>query len=66
MKVSTPFQDGIGAMGRSIVGSSLGPEFDDDPRRWRMIAELVSTCGEFTPHGWFMYKNAVCCLSVFL
>lgn len=49
MKVSTPFQDGIGAMGRSIVGSSLGPEFDDDPRRWRMIAELVSTCGEFTP-----------------
>ncbi|MEW5303057.1 MAG: hypothetical protein WDW36_005786 [Sanguina aurantia] len=38
-------KDGIGAMGRSIVGSSLGPEFDDDPRRWRMIAELVSTCG---------------------
>jgi hypothetical protein len=31
-------KDGIGAMGRYLVGGRLGLEFDADPRRWRMVA----------------------------
>ena len=38
-------KDGIGAAGRFLVGGRLGREFDDDPRRWRMVAEGVTTLG---------------------
>ncbi|KAG2448238.1 hypothetical protein HYH02_006823 [Chlamydomonas schloesseri] len=38
-------KDGVGALGRLIVGSRFSAEFDEDPRRWRMVAELLSTCG---------------------
>lgn len=38
-------QDGIGAAGRFLVGGRLGREFDDDPRRWRMVAEAITTLG---------------------
>jgi hypothetical protein len=37
-------KDGIGSLGRILV-SSLGPELDDDPRRWRMIAEILASVG---------------------
>lgn len=40
-------KDGIGAAGRLLVGGRLGLEFDDDPRRWRMAAEALTTLG-----GW--------------
>jgi hypothetical protein len=39
-------KDGIGAAGRLLVGGRLGLEFDDDPRRWRMAAEALTTLGE--------------------
>lgn len=39
-------KDGIGALGRFLVGGRLGLEFDDDPRRWRMMAEALTTTGE--------------------
>lgn len=40
-------KDGIGAAGRALVGGGrLGREFDDDPRRWRMAAEAITTVGE--------------------
>jgi hypothetical protein len=38
-------KDGIGAAGRLLVGGKLGLEFDDDPRRWRMAAEALTTAG---------------------
>lgn len=38
-------QDGIGSAGRFLVGGRLGAELDDDPRRWRMVAELLATIG---------------------
>jgi hypothetical protein len=39
-------KDGLGAAGRLLVGGRLGLEFDDDPRRWRMAAEALTTLGE--------------------
>lgn len=38
-------KDGLGAAGRLIVGGRLASVFDEDPRRWRMVAEGVSTLG---------------------
>ncbi|CAK0786904.1 hypothetical protein CVIRNUC_010118 [Coccomyxa viridis] len=38
-------KDGIGAAGRSLVGGRLGDVFDEDPRRWRMVAEAFLTLG---------------------
>lgn len=38
-------KDGIGAVGRLIVGSRLGPVFDEDPKRWRMLSEVMRTGG---------------------
>ncbi|KAG2489606.1 hypothetical protein HYH03_011886 [Edaphochlamys debaryana] len=38
-------KDGVGALGRLIVGSRFSAEFDEDPRRWRMVAEALSTAG---------------------
>ena len=34
-------KDGIGALGRYIVGGSLARYFDEDPRFWRFLADLV-------------------------
>lgn len=39
-------KDGLGALGRLVVGSRLGREFDADPQRWRMFAEAITTTGE--------------------
>jgi len=39
-------KDGIGAAGRLLVGGRLGLEFDDDPRRYRMMGEALTTLGE--------------------
>lgn len=38
-------KDGIGAFGRLLVGSKLGPVFDEDPKRWRMLSEVLGTGG---------------------
>ncbi|GIL86926.1 hypothetical protein Vretimale_15536 [Volvox reticuliferus] len=38
-------KDGVGALGRLLVGSRFAAEFDEDPRRWRLVAELLSTAG---------------------
>lgn len=38
-------KDGVGALGKLLVGGRLGVYFDEDPRLWRMIAESVSTIG---------------------
>ncbi|GIL51565.1 hypothetical protein Vafri_7534 [Volvox africanus] len=38
-------KDGVGALGRLLVGSRFSAEFDEDPRRWRLVAELLSTMG---------------------
>lgn len=38
-------KDGIGAFGRFVVGSRLSRSFDEDPKHWRMVAELISTGG---------------------
>ncbi|GMH40584.1 hypothetical protein BSKO_08488 [Bryopsis sp. KO-2023] len=38
-------KDGVGALGRFLVGGKLGNVFDEDPRRWRMAAESVTTVG---------------------
>ena len=40
-------KDGIGAAGRLFVGGKLGTSIDEDPRRWRMIAEVFTTVGLF-------------------
>jgi len=40
-------KDGIGALGRMIVGGRLGKEFDADPQRWRMFAEVLTTLGDW-------------------
>ena len=38
-------KDGIGAAGRLFVGGKLGFMFDEDPKKWRMIAEGFTTLG---------------------
>ncbi|KAK9805694.1 hypothetical protein WJX72_012310 [[Myrmecia] bisecta] len=38
-------KDGIGAAGRLLVGGRLGNVFDEDPKRWRMTAEVFATLG---------------------
>jgi len=38
-------KDGVGAAGRLFVGLKLSRVFDEDPKRWRMIAEAVTTVG---------------------
>ncbi|KAK9788157.1 hypothetical protein WJX73_001836 [Symbiochloris irregularis] len=38
-------KDGIGAAGRLLVGGRLGGVFDEDPRRWRLMAEIFTTIG---------------------
>ena len=38
-------KDGVGAVGRLFVGGKLSSVFDEDPKRWRMIAEAITTLG---------------------
>lgn len=38
-------KDGVGAIGRLFVGSRLGSFFDEDPKKWRMVAEGMTTLG---------------------
>jgi hypothetical protein len=38
-------KDGIGVLGRFIVGGSLSRFFDEDPRFWRFLADLIVTVG---------------------
>ena len=38
-------KDGIGAAGRVLVGGKLGNVFDEDPKRWRMVAEAFLSLG---------------------
>lgn len=38
-------KDGLGAVGRLAAGGRLSSYFDEDPKRWRMIAELITTAG---------------------
>ena len=36
-------KDGLGAAGRLLTGSKLGTRIDDDPRRWRLAGEALTT-----------------------
>ncbi|CBI30394.3 unnamed protein product, partial [Vitis vinifera] len=38
-------QDGIGAVGRLFIGGQFGNLFDDDPKQWRMYADLIGSAG---------------------
>ncbi|KAJ4789377.1 hypothetical protein LUZ62_040623 [Rhynchospora pubera] len=38
-------KDGIGAIGRLLIGARFGNLFDDDPRGWRMYADLIGSAG---------------------
>ncbi|KAJ8444867.1 hypothetical protein Cgig2_029798 [Carnegiea gigantea] len=38
-------KDGIGAVGRLIIGGRFGRLFDDDPRQWRMYADFIGSAG---------------------
>ncbi|KNA08429.1 hypothetical protein SOVF_162670 [Spinacia oleracea] len=38
-------KDGIGAVGRLIIGGRFGNLFDDDPKQWRMYADVIGSAG---------------------
>ncbi|GAB2250036.1 hypothetical protein Droror1_Dr00013395 [Drosera rotundifolia] len=38
-------KDGIGTVGRFIIGGRFGSLFDDDPKQWRMYADLIGSAG---------------------
>ncbi|KAG0494281.1 hypothetical protein HPP92_005275 [Vanilla planifolia] len=38
-------KDGLGAMGRLFIGGRFGNLFDDDPRQWRMYADVIGSAG---------------------
>ncbi|GBG88778.1 hypothetical protein CBR_g48395 [Chara braunii] len=38
-------KDGLGAIGRLLIGGRFGVLFDDDPKQWRMFAEFVALVG---------------------
>eukprot|EP00899_Mesostigma_viride_P028488 jgi/Mesvir1/8824/Mv02725-RA.1 len=40
-------KDGLGAVGRLIVGGQFGRVFDEDPRTWRMYGEALRLLGSF-------------------
>eukprot|EP00210_Caulerpa_lentillifera_P009103 g8681.t2 len=50
-------KDGVGAIGKLLVGGRLGVYFDEDPRLWRMIAESVSTVGLSLEIATVFYPN---------
>ncbi|KAK8950979.1 hypothetical protein KSP39_PZI003530 [Platanthera zijinensis] len=38
-------KDGLGAIGRLFIGGRYGNLFDDDPRQWRMYADIIGSAG---------------------
>ncbi|XP_057832522.2 protein root UVB sensitive 5 isoform X2 [Cryptomeria japonica] len=38
-------KDGLGAIGRLVIGGRFGGLFDDDPKQWRMYADFVGSAG---------------------
>ncbi|KAG9155912.1 hypothetical protein Leryth_004161 [Lithospermum erythrorhizon] len=38
-------KDGIGAVGRLLIGGRFGSLFDDDPKQWRMYADFIGSAG---------------------
>ncbi|GJP47870.1 hypothetical protein CLOM_g7046, partial [Closterium sp. NIES-68] len=38
-------KDGIGAVGRLLVGGRFGAIFDEDPKQWRFVADLIGSAG---------------------
>ncbi|KAI4338901.1 hypothetical protein MLD38_023908 [Melastoma candidum] len=38
-------KDGIGAVGRLIIGGRFSSLFDDDPKQWRMYADFIGSAG---------------------
>ncbi|XP_010553119.1 PREDICTED: protein root UVB sensitive 5 isoform X2 [Tarenaya hassleriana] len=38
-------KDGIGALGRLLIGGRFGSLFDDDPKQWRMYADFIGSAG---------------------
>ncbi|KAK9291085.1 hypothetical protein L1049_009272 [Liquidambar formosana] len=38
-------KDGIGAVGRLFIGGRFGNLFDDDPKQWRMYADIIGSAG---------------------
>ncbi|KAK9835308.1 hypothetical protein WJX81_000773 [Elliptochloris bilobata] len=38
-------KDAVGVAGRLLVGGRLGGVFDEDPKRWRLTAEIFKTLG---------------------
>lgn len=38
-------KDGIGSLGRLFVGGRFGSLFDEDPRQWRMYADVLGSVG---------------------
>ncbi|KAI6698438.1 hypothetical protein NL676_018557 [Syzygium grande] len=38
-------KDGIGAVGRLLIGGRFGNVFDDDPKQWRMYADFIGSTG---------------------
>ncbi|KAH0458448.1 hypothetical protein IEQ34_013763 [Dendrobium chrysotoxum] len=38
-------KDGLGAIGRLFIGGRYGYLFDDDPRQWRMYADIIGSAG---------------------
>ncbi|XP_008776657.2 protein root UVB sensitive 5 isoform X1 [Phoenix dactylifera] len=38
-------KDGLGAIGRLFVGGRFGSLFDDDPKQWRMYADIIGSAG---------------------
>lgn len=38
-------KDGVGALGRLLIGGRFGGLFDDDPKQWRMYADFIGSAG---------------------
>ncbi|BBN16599.1 hypothetical protein MPTK1_7g07710 [Marchantia polymorpha subsp. ruderalis] len=38
-------KDGLGAVGQFVVGGRFGSIFDEDPKQWRMYADLIGSAG---------------------
>lgn len=38
-------KDGVGAVGRLVIGGRFGGLFDDDPKQWRMYADFIGSAG---------------------
>lgn len=38
-------KDGLGTVGRVLIGGRFGSLFDDDPKQWRMYADFIGSAG---------------------